>query len=367
MGMKKETESGLWTVFYSKRHPITRQSINLRRMGIKNQSEARRVLNELVLKVEDRIRRKSVPTWESLLLEFERTGLDRGLNPRTLENYLVCLRAHTMPDWANRTVEAITGADIRNLILQRLGQRTVDHQRSVLKFFRAVFQLAFEAGYVKQNPTPQMKFPKREKLQQVLTGAEAKRLLEQAKVTNSEWYPVWVLALYTGMRNGELYALTWNKVNLESRQIKVDTSWNSKIGFKSTKSGEGRYLEIAPPLIPLLKELKLQSADEFVLPRIARWSKGEQARELRMFLEGMGLPRVRFHDLRATWATIMLSSGIEPIKVMKMGGWKDLKTMQFYVRKAGVDIKGITDKLVLHDPVSRSADIVQISSVSDRL
>ena len=70
---------------------------------------------------------------------------------------------------------------------------------------------------------------------------------------------------------------------------------------------------------------------------------------LRMFLCGLGLPAIRFHDLRATWATLLLSKGVEPIKVMIMGGWKDLKTMQIYVRKAGVDIAGATDCLDFHN------------------
>ena len=73
-----------------------------------------------------------------------------------------------------------------------------------------------------------------------------------------------------------------------------------------------------------------------------------------MFLEGLGLPRIRFHDLRATWATIMLSMGIAPIKVMAMGGWKDLKTMQYYIRKAGVDTVGISDNLSLHSPCNQA-------------
>lgn len=68
-----------------------------------------------------------------------------------------------------------------------------------------------------------------------------------------------------------------------------------------------------------------------------------------MFLLGLGLPRIRFHDLRATWATIMLSKGIAPIKVMAMGGWKDLKTMQIYIRKAGVNVDGIAESLDLHN------------------
>ncbi len=63
---------------------------------------------------------------------------------------------------------------------------------------------------------------------------------------------------------------------------------------------------------------------------------------------------MRFHDHRATWATIMLSMGIAPIKVMSMGGWKDLKTMQYYIRKAGVDTTGISDGLSLHNPINDS-------------
>jgi len=66
----------------------------------------------------------------------------------------------------------------------------------------------------------------------------------------------------------------------------------------------------------------------------------------------------RFHDLRATWATLMLSKGVEPVKVMTMGGWKDMKTMMIYIRKAGIDIKGITDRLNLHDPSQTTAHVI---------
>ena len=113
----------------------------------------------------------------------------------------------------------------------------------------------------------------------------------------------------------------------------MNTSWNNKDGFKDTKSGDDRIIQIAPQLMELLREWKLQSPTPesgFVLPRISKWDKGEQARELRMFLSGLGLPAIRFHDLRATWATLLLSKGVEPIKVMLMGGWKDIKTMQIY-------------------------------------
>ena len=57
----------------------------------------------------------------------------------------------------------------------------------------------------------------------------------------------------------------------ETRQILVDTSWNNRDGFKDTKSGDDRIIQIAPKLMELLKELKLQDPkSDFVLPRITK-------------------------------------------------------------------------------------------------
>jgi integrase len=166
------------------------------------------------------------------------------------------------------------------------------------------------------------------------------------------------------MRNGELFALTWDKVNFENRIILVDSAWNKKDGFKDTKSGYDRIVEIAPNLLTVLKELKLKNFDShFVLPRSRNWEKGEQARMLGYFLEGLGLSKIRFHDLRATWATIMLTHGVEPIKVMSMGGWRSLSRLQIYVRKSGIHIKGITDSLNLHNPKQQGAEVLNFRSL----
>ena len=162
---------------------------------------------------------------------------------------------------------------------------------------------------------------------------------------NHPWFAVWAMALYTGMRNGELYALKWSSVDLNKRMIVVSESWHRLNGFKDTKSGDDRIVEIAESLLPFIEELYQNKNSDFVLPRIPTWDQGDQARVLRAFLEEINLPRIRFHDLRASWATVMLSKGVEPIKVMSMGGWTDLKTMQIYIRKSGINIQGITSHL----------------------
>ena len=79
-----------------------------------------------------------------------------------------------------------------------------------------------------------------------------------------------------------------------------------------------------------------------------------------MFMIGLGLPRIRFHDLRATWATLMLSKGVEPAKVMVMGGWKELKTLMVYLRKAGISIRGITNCLNLHDHTQQAGRLYEL-------
>lgn len=336
MGYKYCPKENCWYAYYSKRHPITKKSRGLRRQA-KSKAEAIRLEKQLIAELEKRIHQEIVPNWEVVVHRMLESFKDRGITEKTIDTYWLCLKAHTLPVWSGRPLDSITTQEVRNLIKEKVGHRSPSHQKNVLKFIRAVFTFGVEIGAIQRNPTPKMKFRVGDKIKKVLTEEQVRFFLNKAKTLGVEWYPHWATAVYTGMRSGELFALTWDKVNLKDRQMLVDCSWNNRDGFKSTKSGDDRWVEIAPNLVPILKELKLQSEDtNFVLPRIDKWEKGEQARELRLFLTGIGLPTIRFHDLRATWATLLLSKGVEPIKVMIMGGWKDLKTMQYYVRKAVV-------------------------------
>jgi integrase len=366
MGYKKNPKTGTWEAYYCKRHPVTRIPISLRRKGFKSEAEARREEAKMIVEIEDKLRAMQIPKWSAVLEEFAQDQAERGLSGRTIQNYGLCLKAHTLEEWGDRLIDQITPHDIRQLVQSRVGTKSSSSQQSLVKFIRSVFQFAVERGYVKVNPVPQFRFKLVEKVKRVLTEEQAGTLLTKAKVLGSEWYPHWALAIYTGMRSGELYALTWDKVSFENRQIVVDQAWNSKDGFKSTKSGHDRIVPINDNLMHVLKELKLANeGGQFVLPRQGKWDKGEQARELQKFLILNGLPPVRFHDLRATWATILLSKGVEPVRVMKMGGWRDMKTMMIYTRMAGIDTRGATDCLDLHNPSAESAKVLKMGTRSD--
>lgn len=359
----KKQEDGRYAVTYSKKHPVTKQAVSLKRIA-KTKAEAIRKERQLIAEIERKIAAQIIPTWGATKEGYYQDCRKRELHESTIYNAQKCLDAATR-EWDSRLINSISTEEIRDLIMIGYSHRSVSHQKSLLKFIRQAFQYAVDRNDLHRNPGPKISFKIGDKIKKVLTEPQIRIVLEAAKRMDWSWYYHVAAAIYTGMRNGELYALTWDRVNLVERQILVNCSWSKKDGFKETKSGDDRIVEIAPPLLVLLKELKLSTPDtHYVLPRLRKWDMGDQARQLRQFLLGIGLPEIRFHDLRASWATIMLSKGIPPAKVMMMGGWKNIKTMMIYMRKAGVDIKGITDGLNLHDPSRSSAKVLDFSGKS---
>jgi site-specific recombinase XerD len=94
--------------------------------------------------------------------------------------------------------------------------------------------------------------------------------------------------------------------------------------------------------------IKFQKEEE-KLPEILTISEIRKllyaAKEIRAFCEGIGIPSIRFHALRACFATQLIRQGIPAIQIQKICGWKDLETMQRYIRLAGIEISGVTENL----------------------
>lgn len=102
-------------------------------------------------------------------------------------------------------------------------------------------------------------------------------------------------------------------------------------------------------LVRLFRELAAKSGkSEFVLPRPKGWEHGSQAAELKAFLVSIGIPPIRFHDLRATWATFLLNESIAAAKIQASAGWKEYETMDRYIRRSGIDVVGINDVIELN-------------------
>lgn len=274
-----------------------------------------------------------------------------SLHETTRLDYVATVRKHTVAWWPRSAFE-ITQAELRELFAQLKAQGTsISHQKKMKNVIHKIFVFGLENKLIRNvthSPAIGIKFGREEeKHPEILTIKEIRRLLEEARKTQSPWYSVWATALLTGMRNGELYALLWSDVDWVNNVVTVSKSYNGRLKcVKSTKAGYWRNVPMSAELRTLLQEIKANAGDRtHVLPRMWKWTIGFQASELRQFCVGVGLPSIRFHTLRACFATQLIRNGVPPIQVMKICGWKDLKTMQRYIRIAGIEIEGATDSL----------------------
>ena len=364
MGIKsyRKDEKVLWKVYVnlrSKDNPALRTQRNF--SGIESKAAALRIEKQLIAEASKELGIQSglgMP-WKTLFEKWEKdsyAGLGRNLSITTIQDISVTVKKWTI-GWMDKPADELTRADGKEIIkameLQNLSFRAKQKIRS---FINAIFTYGIEERYIRKPiPSPftglEMKKTE-EKVPEILTLTEIKRFLDLAKQLDSPWYPIWATALLTGMRNGELYALEWDDIDFENLLIRVSKSYNSRLNsVKSTKAGYWRNVPISNELKSIFIDLKLKlesrTHDErkFVLPRSWYWDKGLQARELRTFLINNSLPSVKFHALRACFATQLLSKNVPPAIVMKICGWKNLKTMEFYVRLAGVNESGATEVL----------------------
>jgi integrase len=368
---------GTFEVLFSLRDPFTRQSRSLRRTKgldgeyIHSLTMARRVREKLKEILLSRKENPMNPLWPQAVMEMIQEMKDDFYQPTTILNYESSLRKHTFDVWGDKTVQEISTLDIKLLFKEKDWGK---HQRkNMVKHIKRVFSFCVEQEYLTRNPMPKIRVKAPVKLKSFLNEAELKKLIFESKIRRSPWAPIYEFASHTGMRDAELRGLEKNCVDMNNDLIYVlKTQASGKEGqdakgnafFKPTKSRVDRVIPISPPLKELLKELMLTESN-FVLPRLKAWMQGEQSKQLKAFLREIDLPEIRFHDLRASWCTLMLSKGVPAVYVMQIGGWKEMKTMDRYIRMAGVEVKGKTDCLECLRVNTLPADVLKLDSKSE--
>ncbi len=345
--IKYDSNSKTWSASAHLRIPTLGSSRSLRRDNLKSEKEALNVHFKLKDALENRAKAASRPKWPQAIQEYELELSGRDMSEKTKRTYVGCLRSAVGDDWNDVYICDITSVEIKRIIKFKNKGHSESHRKSVRKFFNSFFEFMVLKGYVLSNPTPKLKFKIGQRIETTLNYTQCTKLLDLAKQQKHEFYPVWMLALNTGMRSGELYALKWKFVDIEKRQIKVAGSWHPLDGYKDyTKSGYDRIVPMNDQLVEFLRSLTAGSSPEdFVLPRIKRWALGEQSKVLRTFLKCNNLPEIRFHDLRATCATLLMTKNVPLVVVMIIMGWRHLKTANLYFRKSAVDLMDATQCL----------------------
>lgn len=360
----------LWEVYVNIRSQTSSIRVQKRLKGAKTEAQAKKQEIQLTRECERELLLKESKgiSWSELLEKYElhqKQDFSSKLSAQTKADYIATIRKHTNC-WMARESSGINPSDVRELFIETANVLSVAHQIKVKSILNKIFSYGIESGLIKNMPmlpTAGIKFQKEEeKMPEILTISEIKKLLFAARELEHRWYPVWAFALLTGMRNGEIYALLWDDVDFDNKIINLTKSFNKRSGqTKCTKGGYWRHIPISSELETLLKELKLKSSgNPHVLPRIRDWNKGYQARELRAFCQSIGIPSIRFHALRACFATQLIRQGIPAIQIQKICGWKDLETMQRYIRLAGIEISGVTENLKILPDRAVMAEVVNL-------
>lgn len=367
----------LWQVYIDIRSRKDRRiRVQKRLIGFDSEkaaiSEEKRLLRELSEKVTN-LESKGLK-WRDIIdqwVRYQELYPSKRYAKTTIHDYSALLKNWTQP-WLNRIAADLNRGDGREIIrfaqAEGKGSGFCKHLKNTINL---VYTWGIEEKLIKDvRETPvhglEIEKDREEPLPESLTLEEIRDLLRKAKEQQHPWYPIWVAAVYTGCRSGELQALKRSDVEIVSREeaialeklpqekrryglIRIRRNWNARIKeIGPTKAGYWRSVPVSSEFYWfLVNELKIEqkATDAPLLPAFSDWRIGNQAVILRGFCQANSIPSIKFHTLRACFATQLIGSGVPATVVMKICGWKDMKTMQRYIRMAGIDEGGATEKL----------------------
>ncbi len=254
----------------------------------------------------------------------------------TYESYAWLITTYVIPALGSIKLKALTPAHVqafyRSKLDAGLSPRTVQYTHAVLH--RALKQ-ALRWNLVPRNVTEAVDPPR-------LTKKEIQHLtLEQATtflkvVSEDRFEALFVLAITTGLRRGELLGLKWADVDLDRGVLSVRRALSPKgRTFNRPKNAKGRSIQLTPVAVETLKRHRVTQNEERSRLRDVWQEQGlifpSQVgtpmnpsnfinRSFKPLLKRAELPSLRFHDLRHTFASLMLSNGEHPKIVQEILG-----------------------------------------------
>lgn len=254
------------------------------------------------------------------------------LRPTTLNGYRRSLELHVKPYLGNKTLSKITAVDLRSLYrsLQETG-RVREHPRlgstlsdTTINRLHAIFHQAMEdalhAHIIAKNPTVGATVPKASHAQKrVLTDKELDTFLNAVR-EDKIWGDFFYVELTTGLRRGEICGLMWQDFDARNGVLQVRrTLHNRKLGVDmlgktKTRSGE-RTIVLPRSTAEILRRRKEKAITQWIFPDPVRpelpLSPNCAYTHMKAILHKAGLPDIRFHDLRHTFATHAIASGVD--------------------------------------------------------
>ncbi len=312
-------------------------------------SDAQKRLNELLVSLEKGI---YTPPGRLTVAEHLRNWLEgyvkTNCSQRTLDGYQSIIERHLIPALGQLQLKHLHPQAIQSYYgkaCELLSARTVHHHHRVLS---QSLKFAVRQGYLGRNPAEMVDAPSpRKKAMRTLTPSEVEVLFENTQ--DNYYYPVIYTAVSTGLRQAELLGLRWRDVDLDMLSISVSQVLYKRRGicqFKEPKTSHSRRrVAMTPKLALFLREYRAErewlcqqlgrqlTLDDLVFTSV----EGKPidpcvlTHNFSRIAARAGLEGVRFHDLRHTFASLMLLRGAKPKVISEALGHSSVAfTMDVY-------------------------------------
>lgn len=256
------------------------------------------------------------------------------LDQYTVKNYGINVRLHIVPKLGQIKLALLQPAHVQGLYAAMqasgLAPKTIRNAHGVL---RTALGKAVAWGLVPRNVAALASPPKGQSPEfRTLTVEEAKQLGRATQ--GNRWAPMLLLALTTGLRQGELLGLKWGDIDPVAGVLQVRRQYERDGTFSTPKASSQRRLDLAPAELRAFEiQREAQGRDRerygdrysdqdlvFATHQGRPLMHRNVFREFKRLLRKAGLPDIRFHDLRHTNATLMLGQGVHPKVVQERLG-----------------------------------------------
>jgi integrase len=242
-------------------------------------------------------------------------------------------------------VTPVVLVECRDKLLTETGQRRkVRSSATVVRFLSALSAMftvcVNEWQWLEDSPMRKVKKPKESRGRvRFLDDDERQRFLTACKESSNEWlYLCVILALSTGMRQGELMGLKWSDVNLQGRFIILH----------ETKNGERRRVPLAGHGLELLQEhAKVRRLDtQLLFPGKTHKDKPIDLRKpFETALKRAEITDFHWHDLRHCTASYLAMNGASLAEIAEILGHKTLQMVKRYAHLSDGHVSGVIEKM----------------------
>ena len=257
---------------------------------------------------------------------------ENTVRPGTFAGYRSCIENYIKPQLGGKQVSLVTAQDVQKLYRKlKENGRIKEHPRfgsalsdTTINRLHAIFHQAmedaFHAHIIAKNPTVGATVPKASHApKRVLTDKELDTFLDAVR-EDKIWGDFFYVELTTGLRRGEICALRWEDFDTKQETLHVRRTLHKEKGKPlttgDTKTYAGtRKIVLPPSTAQLLRERKKTAPTEWIFPNPfdpeQPIAPGTAYNRLKALLKETGLPDIRFHDLRHTFATHAIASGVD--------------------------------------------------------